>query len=307
MRRRSFLAGAAGAAGAAFAQQSAIPVIDTHIHLFDTARPGGVPWPPKDNQALYMPALPPRYRKLAEPFGIVGAIEVEASPIIEDNQWVLDIAKNDPIIVGTVGHLEPADLDFRRNFDRFHKNPLFLGIRYGNLWGRDLADELGKPEFVAGLKRVADAGLVLDTANPNPKLMETMVKVTDRVPNLRVVLDHLPQMDPAPAMATLRELAKRPQVYVKVSSVLRRVDGRVPEDPAFYRARLDELFGLFGEDRLVYGSDWPNSDNWAPYPAVFHVVREYFTAKGRAVAEKYFWKNSKKAYRWVKRSPGQPA
>ena len=48
MRRRTFLAGAAGTAGAAFAQQSAIPVIDTHIHLFDTARPGGVPWPQKD-------------------------------------------------------------------------------------------------------------------------------------------------------------------------------------------------------------------------------------------------------------------
>src|SRR5205823_1267990 len=46
-----------------------------------------VPWPPKENKALYMPALPPRYRKLAEPFGIVGAIEVEASPLIEDNQW----------------------------------------------------------------------------------------------------------------------------------------------------------------------------------------------------------------------------
>ena len=94
---------------------------------------------------------------------------------------------------------------------------------------------------------------------------------------------------------------------MKVSSVLRRVESRVPEDLAFYRGRLDEIFGLFGEDRLVYGSDWPNSDNWAPYPTVFHVVHEYFTAKGRAVAEKYFWKNSKKAYKWVKRLPGQPA
>jgi L-fuconolactonase len=307
MNRRSFLAGAAGVAGGAFAQERPIPVIDTHIHLFDTARPGGVPWPPKENKALYMPALPPRYRKLAEPLGIVGAIEVEASPLIEDNQWVLDVAKTDPIIVGTVGHLEPGDADFRRNFDRFRQNSLFLGVRYGNLWGRDLGDELAKPEFVAGLKALADAGMVLDTANPNPKLMETMLRVTDRVPNLRVVLDHLPQMDPAPAAASLRELAKRPQVYVKVSSVLRRVDGRVPEDLAFYRGRLDELFGLFGEDRLVYGSDWPNSDNWGPYPTVFRIVHEYFMAKGRPIAEKYFWKNSQKAYRWKKRAANQPA
>jgi L-fuconolactonase len=303
MNRRTFLA--ASAVGLAQTARP-IPIIDTHIHLFDTGRPGGVPWPPKDNAALYKPALPARYRALAEPLGIVGAIEVEASPLIEDNQWVLDVARKDPIVVGTVGHLEPADADFRKQLDRFRRNPLFRGIRYGNLWGRDVADEMAKPDFIPNLRAVADAGLVLDTANPNPKLMATMVRLSDRVPNLRVVLDHVPQVDPRPAAESLAELAKRPQVYVKVSSVLRRVDGRVPEDPAFYRDRLDNLFGLFGEDRLVYGSDWPNSDNWAPYGSVLKVVREYFSAKSRTVAEKYFWKNSHAAYRWVKRSPKQP-
>ncbi len=298
MKRRTFLA----ATTAAIAQTQAIPIIDTHIHLFDTTRPGGVPWPPKDNRALYLPALPPRYRKIAEPLGIVGAIEVEASPLLEDNQWVLDVARKDKIVVGTIGHLEPADAGFRQQLDRFRKNPLFRGIRYGNLWGRDLADELAKPDFVPGLKALAEAGMVLDTANPDPKLMDTMVRLTDRAPELRVVLDHLPQMDPRPAAASLRELAKRPQVYVKVSSVLRRVDGRVPEDLAFYKDRLDNIFELFGEDRLVYGSDWPNSDNWGPYPTVLRIVREYFTAKGRAIAEKYFWRNSQAAYRWQKRA-----
>jgi L-fuconolactonase len=302
MTRRTLLATPLAALG-----QTAIPIIDTHIHLFDTARPGGVPWPPKDNAALYKPALPPRYRAIAEPLGIVGAIEVEASPLVEDTQWVLDVAKDNPILVGTIGHLEPADSDFRKQLDRFHRNPLFRGIRYGNLWGRDLADEMGKPDFVPNLKALAAAGLVLDTANPNPKLMATVVRLTDRVPDLRVVLDHLPQMDPTSAAESLRELAKRPQVFVKVSSVLRRAGGRVPEDLAFYRDRLDTVFGLFGDDRVVYGSDWPNSDNWAPYPAVLKVVREYFTVKGHAVAEKYFWKNSLAAYRWVKRSSNQPA
>jgi L-fuconolactonase len=301
MRRRTFFATPAALAG-----QSPIPIIDTHIHLFDTARPGGVPWPPRDNPVLYKPALPARYRAIAEPLGIRGAIEVEASPLIEDTQWVLDVAKDNPILVGTIGHLEPADAAFGKQLERFHRNPLFRGIRYGNLWGTDLADELAKPGFVAGLKALADAGLVLDTANPNAKLMATVVRLTDKVPSLRVVLDHLPQMDPRPAAESLRELARRPQVYVKVSSVLRRVDGRVPEDLDFYRPRLDEIFGLFGEDRLVYGSDWPNSDTWGPYGTVLRIVREYFTAKGRAIAEKYFWKNSQAAYRWVKRTPSQP-
>jgi predicted TIM-barrel fold metal-dependent hydrolase len=278
---------------------AATPIVDTHIHLFDPSRPQGVPWPPKDNAALYKPALPDRYRKLTQPFGITAAIEVEASPWLEDNQWVLDVAAKNPIIVGMVGNLEPGKPDFAKNFERFHRNPLFLGIRYGNLWDRNIRAELGKPAFVEGLKTLAQAGLVLDTANPTPELMEDMVRVTDLVPNLRIVLDHMPQIEAPPA---LQELAKRPQVFVKISGAVRRVDGKVPEDPAFYKPRIDTLFGMFGEDRVLFGSDWPNSDNYAPYPVVFHIVHAYFTAKGPAVAEKYFWKNSVAAYRWKKRA-----
>ena len=40
----------------------------------------------------------------------------------------------------------------------------------------------------------------------------------------------------------LHELAKRPQVWLKVSEVIRRVDGQVPTDPNFYKPRLAELF-----------------------------------------------------------------
>ena len=119
-----------------------IPIIDTHIHLFDTARPGGVPWPTPDNAVLFKPALPDRYRRLATPLGIRGAIEVECSTLVEDNQWVLDVAAKDPIIVGTVGNLEPGKPGFREQLERFRRNPLFRGIRYGNLWNRNLGVEL---------------------------------------------------------------------------------------------------------------------------------------------------------------------
>ncbi|MBZ5619218.1 MAG: amidohydrolase family protein [Acidobacteriia bacterium] len=314
MHRRTFLSAAAGATLTAAGEQApALPIIDTHIHLFDPTRPQGVPWPGKANTVLYKPALPDRYRQIAVPLGIRGAIEVECSTWLEDNQWVLDIAAKETIIVGTVGDLEPGQPEFRNQLERFHRNPLFRGIRYGNLWGRDLGAQLSTPEFVAGLKALADAGLVLDTANPNVALIDAVVRVTDRVPGLRVVIDHLPQLNPPAEAAArdryradLRELGKRPQVYVKISEVLRRVDGRVPEDLDFYRSRLDELFGVFGEDRVLYGSDWPNSDQWAPYPRILNVVREYFTGKGPAIAEKYFWKNSVAAYRWVKREAGQP-
>ncbi|MGA2074483.1 MAG: amidohydrolase family protein [Terriglobia bacterium] len=315
MNRREFLFATAGIVGlGAPPEATPIPIIDTHIHLFDPTRPQGVPWPEKTDPVLYKPALPGRYRQVTKGLGIVGAIEVEASPWLEDNQWVLDVAAKDRIIVGTVGDLEPGKPDFRKNLDRFHRNPLFRGIRYGNLWNRNLGEQLSRPEFTSDLKSLADANLALDSANPDPALIEALVRLTDRVPSLRVVVDHLPQLDPPAEKrardvyeSNLAELGRRPQVYVKVSEVLRRVDSRVPTNLDFYKPRLDEIWEIFGEDRLLYGSDWPNSDKWGTYPQVLSSVRDYFNNKGRAAAEKFFWKNSVKAYRWVRRDSTQPA
>ncbi len=320
MNRRKFLAVSAGASLAAglqaagAAQNPAIPIIDTHIHLFDTNRPQGIPWPDKNDKVLYKPALPERYRKVAGKLGVTGAIVVEASPWLEDNQWVLDTAEKDKIIVGVIGNLEPGKPDFSKHLERFQKNPLFRGIRCGNLWGNDIAGQAGNLRFVSDLKALAGAGLVLDTANPDPALLAAIVKLTDQVPDLKVVIDHLPQMtlptDKAIQKtyeADLRELGQRPKVYIKISEVLRRVNGQIPTNLDFYRGRLDELYATFGQDRLLYGSDWPNSDKWLPFEDGLRLVHAYLMEKGHTAAEKYFWKNSITAYSWQKRDPSQPS
>jgi len=315
MDRRRFLSMVASAAAADLnaAPGPSIPIIDTHIHLFDPTRPQGVPWPPKDNKVLYHTALPERFRQLTKGLDIVGAIEIECSPWLEDNQWVLDIAARDRIIVGTVGNLEPGKPEFRKHLDRFHRNPLFRGIRCGNLWDRSLSDDLTKPDVVSDLKALADADLEMDSANPDPALVSALLRVNDKVPGLRLVLDHTPQLelpsDPPARQrveSELRELAGRPGVYFKLSAVLRPVNGHVPLDLDFYRPRLDDLWGIFGEDRVMYGSDWPNSDTKGTYLEGFHVIREYLRSKSPAAQEKFFWKNSLHAYRWVKRASDQP-
>jgi L-fuconolactonase len=316
LQRRAFLgstlsAALAGTSGAAAPAATPIPIIDCHIHLFDQTRPQGAPYSagPRNKE----PALPARYRKLAAPLGIVGAIEVEASPWIEDNLWVLQVSEADRMMVGMIGNLQPEKPEFKEYLDRHHKNPLFLGIRYGNLWGYSLISQLANPTFVEGLRLMQQAGLALDTANPRADLLEAVVRVTDLVPGLRIIVDHLPGMlwrvDAAARTSVdrlLRELAKRPSVYIKVSAVMRVEAGKAILDPALYRPVLDQIFGTFGEDKLVFGSDWPNADAVDNLPGIVQIVRDYFQTKGQAAAEKYFWKNSVSAYRWVRREPGQP-
>ena len=315
LSRRAFLGSAAavGAGVIADAQAAPIPVIDCHIHLFDQTRPQGAPYSGGGRGGNSEPSLPPRYRRLAVPLGIVGAVEVEASPWVEDNLWVLEVEEKDPIMVGTIGNLQPEKPEFKEYLARYNKNKLFLGIRYGNNWGYNLIGQVENPIFIEGLNLIQQADLALDTVNPRPDLLEAVVKLTDKVPGLRIIVDHLPSMflrldaaGRAAVEATLRELAKRPQVYVKLSEVLRLVDGKASTDPALYKPTLDYLFDMFGEDRVIFGSDWPNQFAADNLPAIVKIVQDYFKTKSRAAAEKYFWRNSVAAYKWVKRDSGQP-
>jgi len=317
MKRRDFLAGAAATVvtaqmAHAAAKVSDIPIIDTHVHLFDSRRPQGVPyagspeWAKEHNGV----ALPSTYDAYAKPLNIVGAIELEASPWVEDNLWVLEQMETDPLFVGTVGDLEPEKPDFAELFDRFRKNPMFIGIRCGNIWDRSVDKQIEKPKFIEGLKRVADAGLVMDSANPTVALMNTMVRINDKVPGLRIVLDHLPSLDPTPAEqkayeAVLKEIHGRPMINAKLSEI----DHRTMKERgmAAHKDRLDMLMASFGPDRVVFGTDWPNSWGTATPAEIVAVARAYFATRTREEAEKYFWKNSLSIYKWKKRAANQPS
>lgn len=318
MNRRGFLkfsvAATLAAAGnpAGLAGVATMPVIDCHIHLFDPTRPGGVPWPDKADTVLYRPALPDHYAKLAEPHGVVGAIAVECSPWLLDNFWLCDTVEKSTLMLGYIGDLLPEAPEFSATFDRLHRSDLFLGIRYGNLWNRSLRDAVGKPEFIDGLKLLAQAGLVLETANPDATLIAATLKLSDSVPNLHIIVDHLPNAQvPEEAQArslyesNLRSLSQRPQVFVKGSEILRRAGGKLSMDVAAYKAGLDQIWDLFGEDRVLFGSDWPNSDSIANYDSTFSIARNYISTRSRGAQEKYFWRNSMATYSWRARSSAQ--
>jgi L-fuconolactonase len=291
----------------AFAKMTRI--VDSHVHFFDPTRPGGVPWPTPETPALYKPALPPRLESLSHSFEVTGCIAVECSPLLTDNDWLLNLAASHPFVLGIIGDLDPADPSYRTHLDRLHKNPLFLGIRYGNLWNRDLFADISKPHFLDGLRALADAGLVLESANPDPRLISALLRIVENVPKLRVIIDHLPNLKlptDAHALAAyhhdLAVLARRSHVYVKLSEIPVIKDGALILDKRYYREKLDPLWDLFGPNRVIFGSDWPNSDQVAPYDQTFEIVSQYLSSKTPEDRERYFWRNSKTAYRWNPRT-----
>lgn len=287
-------------------------IIDSHIHLYDPFRPEGVPWPAKTDVVLYKSTLPERYEAVTEGFDIRGAIAIECSPWESDNDWLLEIAEKSPMIVGIIGNLVPGSPSFCKSLERLAANPLFRGIRYGNLWGRSLSADMNKPGFVEDLKALSDARLVLESANPDMELISALVRIKDEVPKLTVIIDHLPNAQIAADdqtqkkhIANLKQLGDAPHVFVKLSEIPARVNNQVMLEPGFYKQKLDMLWDIFGEDRVLFGSDWPNSDHVAGYAETLGLVRQYVATKGDGAAAKFFQSNSVAAYRWKPRRATQ--
>src|ERR1700723_2751787 len=97
INRRAFLqSSSAGVVGLASATQGKgaeaepVPALDAHTHFYDPHRPQGVPWPGKQDKFLYRTVLPGEFMKLTNRHHVRSTIVVEASPWLEDNQWLLD-------------------------------------------------------------------------------------------------------------------------------------------------------------------------------------------------------------------------
>ncbi len=267
------------------------PAIDTHIHIYDPARPQGVPWPPKSEPVLYRRHLAAEFRKAVHGLNVAGAVIVEASLWLADNDWILARAREDRTFVCVVGHLEPGAVSFAPELDRLTRDPLFRGIRIGGA--------LTVPASVPDLKRLAAAGLSLDVLG-SVKQWGGIADLAARIPDLRIIVNHLP-VYPSPPEA-LREFAAAPNIWIKVSGVMRRgSDGAVPSSLEAYRGALDELWDLFGEKRLVYGSNWPVSNRLSTYSELIGIVRAYFESKGSRAEQRFFSGNARDVYRWPER------
>jgi L-fuconolactonase len=226
---------------------------------------------------------------------------VEASVWVEDNQWILDLAENDPFLLGLVGHLEPPDSSFESNLDRFAEHDLFYGIRLGKAPADD-------PVYLRAVEQLAAHDLSLDLL-VGKEWLTCVADYAARFPDLRIVLNHLAHVPVTGGqpdeewVAGINLVAAHPHVFCKISGMVELAQtSPSPEDPAYYKPVLDVLWNAFGVNRLLYASNWPVSWRFASYRQVQSLAMACIEPRGSEALEKILWKNSRDAYRWVTRS-----
>lgn len=277
-------------------------IIDAHVHFYDPGRPQGVPWPAPVDRRLYRSRLPADYRSSAPAEGVDGVIVIEASPWLDDNQWILDLAVENPLIVGVIGNLPVGTPEFAIGLKRFAANPLFRGIR---IRAATLAAGLSERDFLSDLQRLADHALSLDLYGP-PDLLYEVVRLAAFVPRLPIVIDHVANVEAAGGvlrdewLAAMNRAGSFEQVFCKISGLVEKTGRHGSTAQTIERAYsplLDAAWDAFGADRMIYGSNWPVSGQFATLDAVQRIVADYFADRGPEAEAKIFAENAKVAYR----------
>ena len=280
-------------------------MIDTHIHLYDTSRDGGVPWPPEEDAVLHKPHLPKEFQNESKKSGLTGVIIVEASHLLKDNKWVLKLVNGNDFFVGLVGNVNPYRKDFVTQIESLKKDSRFVGVRARN-GGKQKNIDFTNPDIIKNFNYLSKNGLSLDilTNGGGVEAVKKIDKLAKKIPNLHIIANHVigydfdgKTVDPEWTKA-VESLAKNKNVWCKISGLYQRsVEQPAPKDLSQYNEALDILWKNLGEDRLIYGSNWPCTKHSGNYKSYVTLVNQYFSAKGQQACEKYFWKNASKAYR----------
>jgi L-fuconolactonase len=193
---------------------------------------------------------------------------------------------------------------------RLSRNPLFRGIRIRGVGNKTVEQGVEDSAWLRDLNLLADHDLSLDIANWSGTVPQ-MTRLAAALPSLRMVVNHIAglrvdgQPPPPQFIEELGRAARHSNIYCKISGLAEATgarNGTAPTDPEYYKPTIDAFWDTLGEDRLIYGSNWPVCEWAASYATVFGIVDAYFTSKGSAARRKFFAGNARHAYKWVPRT-----
>lgn len=253
-----------------------VPEIDAHHHVWDVERR-------EHGWLAGLPALDRTFdlddlRPLAAAAGVDGTVLVQVLAQTGDTEDFLALAARHPLVRGVVGWVDLTGPDVASELARLRSLPggdRLVGVRH---LAQDEPDPrwLVRPDVLAGLAAVAEADLAYDVLVRHHQL-PAAVELAERVPALRLVLDHLGKPDVAagaldPWREQVRALAAHPQVSAKLSGLV--TEAGEEWDVERLRPFAGHLLDAFGPQRVMSGSDWPVSTLAAPYAEVLAVNRQ---------------------------------
>ena len=232
--------------------------IDSHQHFWDIGR-FRYPWMPEGESPLRRNFLPSDLEPILNRNQFDGSVVVQANVVIEETDWLLELAAQHDFIKGVVGWVDLTDSHLGVRLDRLQQYPKFKGVRH-LVHDEPDVNWLLRADVLRGLGELARRGIPYDLLLRPPHL-PLVPRLAERIPDLRMVIDHIAK----PPIAAQRfdgwaedmaAAAAIPHLHCKLSGMITEADPR-SWSAEHLRPYVQHVFSHFGPGRLMFGSDWP--------------------------------------------------
>jgi L-fuconolactonase len=232
--------------------------IDAHHHFWKY-NPTEYAWMNDSMRAIRRDFLPEHLRAELVAARIDGVVSVHARDTLEETSWLLNLADQYDFIKGVVAWVPLVSPLLRSILENLVSNPKLRAVRHVLQWETDDRYML-RADFNAGIAALKCFDLAYDILIYERHLPQT-IEFVDLHPDQVFVLDHIAkprirERVESPWRENIIELAKRQNVYCKVSGMVTEADYQTWEEEHL-RPYFDIVLEAFGPRRLMFGSDWP--------------------------------------------------
>ncbi|QQN64036.1 amidohydrolase family protein [Bradyrhizobium diazoefficiens] len=277
-------------------------VIDAHQHFWDPAR-ADYPWMNAPELAPIRRAFGPAdLAPLLKANGIDASIVVQCRSALDETEEFLRIAHATPSVIGVVGWADLTDAALGITLDRLRTLPggaKLVGIRH-QVHDEADPDWLLRADVQRGLAALFARGLAYDLLVRTREL-PAAIATAKAFPHARFVLDHAAK--PPIANGGSAEWSDRIAALAACGNVWCKVSGLATEakwndwDAERLFPFVQQVANCFGEDRLIFGSDWPVCLLAGSYGDIKGALEACLAKLGANVREKAFGVNAGAAYR----------
>lgn len=273
-------------------------IVDTHQHLWQYD-PVEFDWIDDEMADIRKSFLPKDLKQTLAGTGVEKVISVQARQIIEETDFLLKLAEENDFMQGVTGWLPLASDNIGQILEKYAEKPLLKGLRHVVQGEPDPDFILGK-SFNNGISALKKFDLLYEILIFEHQLPNS-IKFVDQHPVQLFVLDHIakPKIKNNEINAWakhIRELAKRQNVYCKLSGMVTEADYK-----NWTQEQLNPYFEVvldaFGPSRLMFGSDWPVCLVATTYSRWLNVVKSYISNISQTEQDEILFRNAEKVYR----------
>ena len=256
----------------------------------------------KDTPAIQRPFTTEDLRPLLAEADVDATVLVQTWSSIAETWDFLELAGKTDFIAGVVGWVDLSYPFIDSILAELLASPhghYLVGIRH-QVHDEPDPNWLLRPDVQHGLQAVQNAGLVYDLLTRTRELPACLETVC-QFPQLRFVIDHIAKPPIASGatedwFAKLEPFGQLENVWCKLSGMVTEADWDLwtPADLAPYVNRVIEIFG---EDRLIFGSDWPVCLSAATYEEVKNALEDALGDTHDTAWAKIFGANAIDVYR----------